>query len=377
MASGVSPACLIAAAPASMARVAVVSPGPAIRRSRMPVRSTIHWSLVSTRCSRSALVRRWSGSAVPHPAIAARMLRRLAATRRAGPPGAVRPGARACPRAGRGTGCTPGVEVPGPSRCPTVWPSSTWSPASTSSSGRNTPTEGAMIMRSGTRSPSPWVKRASMGYATSRIVGMSSGVATLRTVTDGAPRLASAASIEPCPTSRKVMAPRPTRVSMVERQRTGTDTWAGSRSRQPVGVGVGHRVVVRDHRGRRARPGRARPLRAASPAVASAISGVWKAPPTLSAVTRRTPISWARADPAATPVGRARDDDLAGSVVVGDPARVGCGGARVVGLLRCGAQQRGHLPGVGVGRGLGELGASGGEAHAVVEGERARRRSAR
>src|SRR4029079_19154270 len=69
-----------------------------------------------------------------------------------------------------------GVEVPGPSRCPTVWPSSTWSPASTSSSGRNTPTEGAMIMRSGTRSPSPWVKRASMGYATSRIVGMSSGV---------------------------------------------------------------------------------------------------------------------------------------------------------------------------------------------------------
>ncbi len=63
--------------------------------------------------------------------------------------------------------------------------------------------------------------------------GMSSGVATLRTVTDGAPRLASAASIEPCPTSRNVVAPRPTSVSIVERQRTGTETWPGRRSRQP------------------------------------------------------------------------------------------------------------------------------------------------
>ena len=40
-------------------------------------------------------------------------------------------------------------------------------PASTSSSGRNTPTDGAMIMRSGTPSPSPWVNSASMGYPTS------------------------------------------------------------------------------------------------------------------------------------------------------------------------------------------------------------------
>ena len=74
MASGVSPACLIAAAPASVARLAVVAPSTAMRRSRMPVRSTIHWSLVSTRCSRSALVRTCSGSAVPHPAIAARIV---------------------------------------------------------------------------------------------------------------------------------------------------------------------------------------------------------------------------------------------------------------------------------------------------------------
>jgi len=42
MASGVSPAFLIAAAPASVARLAVVSPGDAIRRSEMPVRSMIH-----------------------------------------------------------------------------------------------------------------------------------------------------------------------------------------------------------------------------------------------------------------------------------------------------------------------------------------------
>ena len=81
--------------------------------------------------------------------------------------------------------------------------------------------------------------------------------------------------------------------------------------------------------------------------------------------------------PASTPVGRAGDHDLAGGVVVGDPARVGCGGARVVGLLERGAEQRGHAAGVRVGRGLRELGAAGREAHAVVEGERARRDRAR
>ena len=112
--------------------------------------------------------------------------------------------------------------------------------------------------------------------------GTSSGVATLRTVTAGAPRLASAASIEPCPTSRNVVAPRPASVSIVERQRTGTDTWRASRSRQTVGVGVGDGVVVGDHRGARARRRRGRRPRSARPAVASGISGVWNAPPTLS-----------------------------------------------------------------------------------------------
>src|SRR5262245_56867906 len=72
--AGVRPARLIAAAAALVPRLAVVSSGPATRRSRIPVRSTIHSSLVSTRASRSALVRRPSGSAVPQPTIDDAML---------------------------------------------------------------------------------------------------------------------------------------------------------------------------------------------------------------------------------------------------------------------------------------------------------------
>ena len=68
-------------------------------------------------------------------------------------------------------------------------------------------------------------------------------------------------------------------------------------------------------------------------------------------------------------LGGAGDDDLAGCVVVGDPAAVGRRGARVLGLLERGAEQRGHPAGVRVGRGLGELGAPGREAHAVLDGE--------
>ena len=40
--------------------------------------------------------------------------------------------------------------------------------------------------------------------------------------------------------------------------------------------------------------------------------------------------------------GRSRDHDLTGRVVVRDPARVGCRGARVLGLLDRRAEQRGH-----------------------------------
>src|SRR5688500_13701604 len=65
--SSAMPACLMAAVPASIARVDVVSPSPAIRRSRMPVRATIHSSLVSTLASRSALVSVAAGTARPQP----------------------------------------------------------------------------------------------------------------------------------------------------------------------------------------------------------------------------------------------------------------------------------------------------------------------
>ena len=52
MSSGVRPADLMASAHASVARVAVVSFGPAMRRSLMPVRSVIHSSVVSSRACR-------------------------------------------------------------------------------------------------------------------------------------------------------------------------------------------------------------------------------------------------------------------------------------------------------------------------------------
>src|SRR3954451_18473578 len=51
--------------------VAVESPRPAMRRSLMPVRSVIHWSLVSTRVSRSAFVSTNDGTATPSPMISA------------------------------------------------------------------------------------------------------------------------------------------------------------------------------------------------------------------------------------------------------------------------------------------------------------------
>ena len=57
MSSGCSPAVAMARRPATDAMLAVVSSGPAMRRSQMPVRETIHSSFVSTMCSRSALDR--------------------------------------------------------------------------------------------------------------------------------------------------------------------------------------------------------------------------------------------------------------------------------------------------------------------------------
>ena len=68
---GSSPAAAIALRAAAVPRVAVLSPGPAIRRSRMPVRWTIHSSLVSTIRDSSSLVRRFSGKALPVPMMVA------------------------------------------------------------------------------------------------------------------------------------------------------------------------------------------------------------------------------------------------------------------------------------------------------------------
>ena len=62
MSSGSRPATAIARSAATAPIEAVVSSGPATRRSRIPVRVTIHSSDVSTICSRSALVRTRSGA---------------------------------------------------------------------------------------------------------------------------------------------------------------------------------------------------------------------------------------------------------------------------------------------------------------------------
>jgi mRNA-degrading endonuclease toxin of MazEF toxin-antitoxin module len=62
MSAGARPAVWIARRPATAAIDAVVSSAAATRRSRMPVRVTIHSSEVSTIRSRSALVRTWAGA---------------------------------------------------------------------------------------------------------------------------------------------------------------------------------------------------------------------------------------------------------------------------------------------------------------------------
>ncbi len=65
------------------------------------------------------------------------------------------------------------------------------------------------------------------------------------------------------------------------------------------------------------------------------------------------------------------DDDLAGSVDVGDPARVGRAGDGGGGLLVGGAKQRRHDAGPVVGGVLGDRGALGCDLHADLEAERA------
>ena len=67
MSSGSMPAVLMARSDATAAIDAVVSWAAATRRSRIPVRETIHSSDVSTMRSRSALVRTWLGAYRPQP----------------------------------------------------------------------------------------------------------------------------------------------------------------------------------------------------------------------------------------------------------------------------------------------------------------------
>jgi len=57
---------------ASKAKSLVATPLSTMWRSRMPVRSVIHWSLVATIFSRSALVSRWGGTKDPTEEILAR-----------------------------------------------------------------------------------------------------------------------------------------------------------------------------------------------------------------------------------------------------------------------------------------------------------------
>ena len=64
MSAGSTPAMSMAARPDSMPMVEVGRP---MRRSRIPVRSRIHSSLVSIIAARSSLVRTFSGSDVPMP----------------------------------------------------------------------------------------------------------------------------------------------------------------------------------------------------------------------------------------------------------------------------------------------------------------------
>ena len=234
MSSGVSPACLIAAVPASIAEASRWSRRPpATRRSRMPVRSTIHSSLVSTRCSRSALVSRCSGTR----GAPARVIARPASAQCDPQPGDGL--ALAQPLAGvgehadeaPGTGCDTGVDVPGPSTMPTVWPRVDDGPPSRrASSGRNTPTDGATIMRSGTSRPSPWSSSASIRRTSSEIGGDRRGSRCRGTGTSGTVRLARPASIEPWPTSRNVVgAERRPASPSTSRQRTGTATCSARR----------------------------------------------------------------------------------------------------------------------------------------------------
>ena len=154
MSSGARPARLIAVAAASVASVAVVSPGPAMRRSRMPLRSTIHASLVSTRASRSAFVTRPSGTAHAPADDRDRQPGHATRSQATGWPCRRRsPSCTSIPMIVPSNGLRTDALVPGPSTTPISSPSHT-APAGSTILGRNTPTAGAMIDAFGNRAGS-------------------------------------------------------------------------------------------------------------------------------------------------------------------------------------------------------------------------------
>ena len=103
------------------------------------------------------------------------------------------------------------------------------------------------------------------------------------------------------------------------------------------------------------------------------MSGVWNAPPTGSAIARRTPSSFARAIAASRPSGVPASTICPGALSLASQHASGAAAHASSRLLFGRAEQRGHAAGVRVGGGLREIGAAGGEADAVVEGERAGR----
>ena len=243
MSSGVSPARLIASAAGRRSRASRWSRrAPAMRRSRMPVRSTIHASLVSTRASRSALVSRPSGTrGAPAGRSASRARSRDAQPRDRLTLAQALAGVREhAHRACRRTGCTTGIDVPGPStHADRLARVDVRRPSSTSSSGRKMPTTGATIMRSGTSEPLavrssrglPWVswRPPRVGRCES-----SGGGDAVRTATSGTVRLASAGD-------HRAVADLDERVGAERRRGCPSTcasgpapvTWSARRSRQP------------------------------------------------------------------------------------------------------------------------------------------------
>ena len=82
------------------------------------------------------------------------------------------------------------------------------------------------------------------------------------------------------------------------------------------------------------------------PVAAYAICGVWNAPPTLSAVTRRTPSSFAREDAASSPSAVPAITTCPGALSLAIQHATGAAGSEanaVLEIQRAGRDERGHL----------------------------------